>query len=319
MRSRSYSHAQILSILVKPVKCNSGIEFGFGASLSWRLSRLIFSKVKQLFGGELKAIFTGSAPITRDVLHFFRMALNIPIMTGFGQTESTACGTSTHAGDTSFDIVGSPVATVEIKLIDVPHTNYRSEMHQGEICLRGPTIFKGYYNDEIKTHETIDEDGWLHTGDVGEWVNNGALRIIDRTKHIFRLSQGTYIAPERLEDVYIRSPWIEQIFIDGLSTESTVVAIVIPDETFVRKNFNSTTTFIDICKDEKLKEIILSDLIRLAQENKFKYFEIPSNIYLHSEPFSLENGLLTMTLKTRRMNVQKQFQTRIQSLYNINK
>ena len=284
---------------------------------SWWLSRLIFSKVKHLFGGELKAMFTGSAPITRDVLHFFRIALNIPIMTGFGQTESTACGTSTHAGDTSFDIVGSPVATVEIKLIDVPHTNYRSDANQGEICLRGPTIFKGYLNDEAKTKEIIDDNGWLHTGDVGEWASNGALRIIDRTKNIFKLSQGTYIAPERLEDVYIRSPWISQIFVDGLSTETTVVAIVVPDEQYVRKNFQST--FADLCKDEKLKETILSDLNRLAKEHKLKYFETVSNIYLHSEPFSLENGLLTITLKTRRMNAQKQFRTIIESLYNVKK
>lgn len=177
----------------------------------------------------------------------------------------------------------------------------------------------GYYNDEAKTYETIDENGWLHTGDVGEWTNNGALRIIDRTKHIFKLSQGTYIAPERLEDIYIRSPWILQIFVDGLSTETTVVAIVIPDEQYVRKNFKSTsaTTFSDLCKDQKLKEIIFSDLTRLAKENKFKYFETIGDIYLHPEPFSLENGLLTITLKTRRMNAQKQFQNIIQSLYNV--
>ncbi|CAF4549270.1 unnamed protein product, partial [Rotaria magnacalcarata] len=80
------------------------------------------------------------------------------------------------------------------------------------------------------TREAIDKDGWLHTGDVGEWTSNGALRIIDRTKHIFKLNQGIYIAPERLENIYSRSQWIEQIFVDGISTEATVVAVVIPDE-----------------------------------------------------------------------------------------
>ncbi|CAF3868924.1 unnamed protein product [Rotaria sordida] len=298
------------------------IQQALDSEESWWLSRLIFRKVKQLFGGELKAMFTGAAPITPDVLHFFRIALDIPIMTGYGQTESTACGTSTHAPDMSCGRVGSPVATVEIKLIDVPDMNYRSEMNQGEICIRGPTVFKGYYNDEEKTREAIDQEGWLHTGDVGEWISNGALRIIDRAKYIFKLSQGTYIAPERLEDIYIRSQWIAQIFVDGISTEATVVAIVIPDEQYVRKNFLSTQTtmtFLELCKEEKLKQIILSDLIRLAKENKLKYFETISNIYLHSEPFSLKNGLLTMTLKTRRMNARKQFQTIIQSLYNVDR
>ncbi|CAF1172907.1 unnamed protein product [Adineta ricciae] len=284
-------------------------------------SRLIFRKVKDLFGGELKAMFVGAAPITRDVLHFYRIALDIPILTGYGQTESTACATTTHAGDTAFDTIGSPVATVEIKLIDVPNTNYQSHMNQGEICIRGPVICKGYYDDEVKTRETIDEKGWLHTGDVGEWASNGALRIIDRTKHIFKLNQGTYIAPERLEDIYLRSQWVAQIFIDGISTEATVVAIVVPDEEYVRRHFKLTESmpFADVCKDEQLKQAILSDLIRLAKDNKLKYFETVSNIHLHPEPFSVQNGLLTITLKTRRQAVQTQFRPIVQSLYDNEK
>jgi long-chain acyl-CoA synthetase len=148
------------------------------------------------------------------------------------------------------------------------------------------------------------------------------LRIIDRSKHIFKLNQGEYIAPERLEDVYQRSRWVGQIFVDGISTESTVVAIVIPDEEYVRQHFKTTTTtttsFEEICKDEKLKEIILNDLQRLAKQYKFKYYEIISNIHLHSELFSQENGLITSTLKTRRTATRQYFQNIIQSLYNTN-
>ncbi|CAF1635623.1 unnamed protein product, partial [Didymodactylos carnosus] len=163
---------------------------------------------------------------------------------------------------------------------------------------------------------------WLHTGDVGEWASNGALRIIDRSKHIFKLSQGKYIAPERLEDVYIRSPWIAQIFVDSISGQTTVVAIVVPDEEYVRKNFKSEATeisFADLCKDEKLKAIILSDLNQLAKNQTLEYYEIPSNIHLHHEPFSQKNGLLTITFKTRRMNARKQFQLIINSLYDADR
>ena len=106
-------------------------------------SRLIFRKVRQLFGGEVFVMLTGSAPITPEVLHFFRIALDIPIVEAYGQTESTAAGTSTHLTDSSCGTVGSPVPTVEIKLIDVPGTNYRSNNNQGEVCIRGPSIFKG--------------------------------------------------------------------------------------------------------------------------------------------------------------------------------
>jgi long-chain acyl-CoA synthetase len=301
-------------------------------------SRFIFRKVKNLFGGEVISMVTGSAPITPEVLHFFRIALDAPIIEAYGQTESTASGTTTHIADLSCGKVGSPGPVVEIKLIDVPGTNYRSNNNQGEVCIRGPGVFKGelyiyqlnktfvsffylgYYGDEQKTRETIDEGGWLHTGDVGEWTNNGTLRIIDRTKHIFKLNQGEYIAPERLEDIYHRSRWINQIFVDGISTESTVVAIVIPDEEYVRQNLKtitSTTSFDEICNDEKLKEIILNDLKRLAKEYKFKYYETVSNIHLHSKLFSQENGLITSTLKTRRTAARQYFQNIIQSLYNV--
>lgn len=181
-------------------------------------------------------------------------------------------------------------------------------------------VLIGYYGDEAKTRETIDEGGWLHTGDVGEWTNTGALRIIDRTKHIFKLNQGEYIAPERLEDIYIRSRWIEQIFVDGLSTESTVVAIVIPDKEYIRDKYRTKDTqvsFEDLCNDIELKNLILKDLKRLARENKFKYYETISNIHLHPELFSQENGFITSTLKTRRTTVRQYFQSIIQSLYKV--
>ena len=109
-------------------------------------SRFVFRRVKKLFGGEVFAMLTGSAPITPEVLHFFRIALDIPIVEGYGQTESTAAGTGTHMIDMSCGTVGSPVPSVEIKLIDVPGTNYRSINNQGEICIRGPTVFKGKYS-----------------------------------------------------------------------------------------------------------------------------------------------------------------------------
>jgi len=106
-------------------------------------SRFIFRKVKNLFGGEVKVMLTGSAPITPEVLHFFRIALGATVSEGYAQTESSGTGTITHASDLSCGIVGTPVCNTEIKLIDVPGTNYRSNNNQGEVCIRGPGVFKG--------------------------------------------------------------------------------------------------------------------------------------------------------------------------------
>ena len=141
------------------------------------------------------------------------------------------------------------------------------------------------------------------------------MRIIDRTKHIFKLSQGKYIAPERLEDVYIRSRWVAQIFVDGLSSKETIVAIVIPDEEYTRKNYKSDSSFADLCQDNKLKEIIAADLNQLAEKYRLKPYETLTNIHLHPELFAQSNGLLTVTLKTRRTNARNRFQSIIKSLY----
>lgn len=107
------------------------------------LSSVLFRKLKRLFGGEISSILSASAPVSRDVLRFFRIALDVPIYEIYGQTEATGVNISTHVIDTSGGSVGTPVCTVEVKLIDVPETNYRSENNQGEICIRGPCVFKG--------------------------------------------------------------------------------------------------------------------------------------------------------------------------------
>jgi long-chain acyl-CoA synthetase len=107
------------------------------------LSRFVFRKLRHLFGGKVQAMITGAAPITPDVMHFFRIALGIPIMEGYGQTESAGAATTTHPVDLSYGTIGSPVPVIEIKLTDVPGTDYRSEFNQGEVCVRGPTVFKG--------------------------------------------------------------------------------------------------------------------------------------------------------------------------------
>ena len=120
------------------------------------------------------------------------------MLEGYGQTECTAVSFATAMGDNSYGHVGGPIPAIEFKLVDVPELNYfhTDKPHpRGEICIRGATIIPGYYKNPQKTAEAIDAEGWLHSGDIGMLVEGNAMRIIDRKKNIFKLSQGEYIAP----------------------------------------------------------------------------------------------------------------------------
>ena len=118
---------------------------------------------------------------------------------------------------------------------------YFAENGAGEVCIRGDNIMIGYYKNKEKTAEAIDKEGWLHTGDIGVWDQNGTLIIIDRKKHIYKLSQGEYIAPEKIELNYAKHPLISQIFISGNSLQSYNVAIIVPEENYFFKKFKKST------------------------------------------------------------------------------
>ncbi|XP_053952809.1 long-chain-fatty-acid--CoA ligase 5-like [Anastrepha ludens] len=106
---------------------------------------------------------------------------------------------------------------------------YFASQNTGEVCVRGSNVFHGYYKDPEKTAEAVDSEGWHHTGDVGMWLPNGTLRIINRRKHIFKLSQGEYIVPEKIENIYTLSQYVNQVYVYGESLKSCIIAVVVPD------------------------------------------------------------------------------------------
>ena len=191
---------------------------------------VVFRKVRAALGGRVRLVGCGSAAVSPDLLNFFRIALSAQVLEGYGLTESTGAVTAAHPWDFSTGNVGSLVSNAEIKLVSVPEMNYLASQNKGEIWIRGPCVFGGYYKDEEKTRETITEDGWLKTGDIGSFDAVGHLSIIDRKKNIFKMAQGEYVAPEKLENVYMKSSFVSQIFVYGGPLESQLVAIVVPDQ-----------------------------------------------------------------------------------------
>lgn len=280
--------------------------------------KLIFAKIQNNLGGNVRIMVTGAAPISAPVLTFLRAALGCPVYEAYGQTECTAGCTLTSPGDWKPGHVGVPLACNHVKLEDVADMNYFSVNGEGEVCIKGTNVFKGYLKDPAKTAEALDEDGWLHTGDIGRWLPNGTLKIVDRKKNIFKLAQGEYIAPEKIENIYIRSRLVLQVFVHGESLRSSLVAVVVPDSdvlpSFAAK-LGVKGSFEELCQNQAVKEAILQDMQKLGKESGLKSFEQVKSIFLHSEPFSIENGLLTPTLKAKRGDLSKYFETQINSLY----
>ncbi|KAJ2945572.1 hypothetical protein O0L34_g394 [Tuta absoluta] len=280
--------------------------------------KLVFRKVREGMGGRLRIMVVGSAPLAGNVLTFARCALGCLIVEGYGQTECTAPVTLTVQGDHVPEHVGPPVACCKVKLVDVPEMEYYAAQGQGEVCVQGANVFKGYFKEPEKTKEVIDQDGWHHTGDIGKWMPNGTLKIIDRRKHIFKLSQGEYIVPEKIENIYIRSQYVEQVFVHGESLKSCVVAVVVPDVDVVKcwaLENGIKGTFSALCENEKVKRVIMDDMLQWGKTAGLKTFEQVKDVYLHPDPFSVQNGLLTPTMKAKRPEIRNYFKPQIEDMY----
>uniref|UniRef100_A0A8C1LRL9 Arachidonate--CoA ligase n=1 Tax=Cyprinus carpio TaxID=7962 RepID=A0A8C1LRL9_CYPCA len=268
--------------------------------------KLIFSKVQASLGGRVRLMITGAAPVSPTVLTFLRAALGCQFYEGYGQTECTAGCTMSLPGDWTAGHVGAPLPCNFVKLLDVPEMNYFAANGEGEVCVKGSNVFQGYLKDPERTSEAIDKDGWLHTGDIGKWLPNGTLKIIDRKKHIFKLAQGEYIAPEKIENIYIRSDPVAQVFVHGDSLQACLVGIVVPDPDFLpgwAKRRGIEGSYTEMCKSKELKNAILEDIIRLGKEAGLKSFEQYNLRYL------------TPTLKAKRTELRNHFREQIDQLY----
>ncbi|MED6261427.1 Long-chain-fatty-acid--CoA ligase 5 [Ataeniobius toweri] len=280
--------------------------------------KLIFSKVQESLGGHVRMMVTGAAPISPSVLSFLRAALGCQIFEAYGQTECAAACTFTLPGDATSGHVGVPLPCNFLKLVDVDEMNYFASNGEGEVCIKGTNVFKGYLKDPEKTAETFDKDGWLHTGDIGKWLPNGVLKIIDRKKNIFKLAQGEYIAPEKIENVYVRSGPVAQVFVHGDSLQSCLVAVVVPEADILQgfaKSLGIQGSIEELCKNTEIKKAIITDMTKLGREAGLKSFEQVKDVHLHPELFTIENGLLTPTLKAKRTELKALFQSQLDQLY----
>jgi len=302
-------------------------ETGDNTHAFW--DKLVFRKIQAVIGGNAKLITCGSAPISVDAMDFLKVAFSCEVVEGYGMTENCATCTRVWPRDpTSSGTVGAPQPCNELKLVDVPHMNYTSTDKpnaRGEICVRGENCFATYYKDEKNTRETVDDEGWLHTGDVGEIDSCGRFKIIDRIKNIMKLAQGEYVALEKIENAYGTNPLLAQIYVHGESLQDHLIGIVVPDPiqfailaskvTGARVTPEDTAALDAASKDARVLSAVLAEMSNDAKKAGLKGFEMIKKIYISLDPFTPENNLLTPTLKIRRRDAQAKYRKELDALY----
>ncbi|KAG2375603.1 Long chain acyl-CoA synthetase [Vigna angularis] len=286
--------------------------------------KIVFDKVKQGLGSRVRLILSGAAPLSAHVEGYLRVVTCCHVLQGYGLTE-TCAGTFVSLPNEMemLGTVGPPVPNVDVCLESVPEMGYDAlaSTPRGEICVKGKTLFSGYYKREDLTKEVLIDE-WFHTGDIGEWQPNGSMKIIDRKKNIFKLSQGEYVAVENLENIYGQVSCIESIWVYGNSFEAFLVAVVNPrkealeqwaQENAISKDFNS------LCEDARAKSYILAELSKIGKEKKLKGFEFIKGVHLDPIPFDMERDLITPTYKKKRPQLLKFYQNAIDNMYKSTK
>ncbi len=256
--------------------------------------KLIFSKWQEGLGGNVAVIASGSAALQPRLARVFTAA-GIPIMEGYGLTETSPVVSvnSYHPNGVMFGTVGKLLQDVEVKIAE-----------DGEILIKGPCLMMGYYKRDDLTKKAIDEDGWFHSGDIGELVNGEFLKITDRKKEIFKTSGGKYIAPQVIENKLKQSFFIEQVIVIG-ENQKHPAALIVPSFQFLKKwcvdigvDTDSNT---EIIKNEVVIHKIQEEVRKINQE--FGQWEQIKKFELLDREWTIEDGELTPTLKLKRKNI----------------
>lgn len=277
----------------------------------------------------VETMVSGSAPIDPSLQDFLRVVFACRVLQGYGLTESYAIGLGQLVGDFSAGNCGALAPSTEACLLSVPDMDYTVDdkpFPRGELMLRGANLFSGYYKNEEETKKAMTDDGWFKTGDIATVDAMGRFTIIDRRKNVLKLAQGEYISPERIEGVYLNAcPFLAQAYVHGDSVQTFLVAIfgVQPDifAPYASKVLGKSIAMTDIeaikaaCQDPKLKAQVLQDLDRAGRKSKFAGYERVKNVSLFVEPFSIDNELLTPTLKLKRPQTVKAFRKELDDLY----
>ncbi|RKF61937.1 Long-chain-fatty-acid--CoA ligase 1 [Erysiphe neolycopersici] len=288
------------------------------------LDLLIFNKIRQGTGGNLRLCLNGGGPISKDTQWFISMALT-PLINGYGLTETTAMGAIMDPREWNNDSLGSLPGCIEVKLVDYSEAGYfvtNKPNPQGEIWIRGTSVMEGYYQDEEETKKAITPDGWFKTGDIGEWVQNGHLKIIDRKKNLVKTLNGEYIALEKLESIYRSANVVANICVYADPNRTKPVAIIVPSEPalikLARSNNFEGVGIEDLSRNRELQDSVLKQLQKTGSDGGLKGMEIIEGIVIAEEEWTPSNGLTTSAQKINRRAIVEKYKKEIEAAYSRN-
>jgi long-chain acyl-CoA synthetase len=266
--------------------------------------KLVFSKLRARTGNRVRLFVSGGAPLSADVAKFF-FAASLPIYEGYGLTETSPVLTANKPGKVRLGTVGTLVPGVEIRIDE-----------SGEILARGPNIMKGYWNNEQATREVIDDEGWFHTGDVGEFDREGFLRITDRIKNLIVTAGGKNLAPAPIENEASLSPYVGQVVMIG-DKRPFPVMLVVPDfenlTAWAAEQGIDTTNRQQLVKDPRVRELMEKET--LGRLHSLARYEMPKKISVIADELTIESGMLTPTMKVKRRIVEERYRDTIEQMY----
>ncbi len=278
---------------------------GGAGGFAYRIAdRLVFSKLRQRTGGRLRAFISGGAPLSADVAKFF-LAAGLPVYEGYGLTETSPVISANRPGEVKLGTVGKPFPGVEVRIAE-----------SGEILTRGPHVMKGYWKNPDATREVIDEEGWFHTGDVGEFTPDGFLRITDRIKNLIVTAGGKNVAPAPIENAAATSPYVAQAVMIG-DQRPYPVLLLVPD--FENLSAWAAQQGLDasdrraLTQDPRVRELLERDALGRLQG--FARYELPKKVSILPDELTIESGTLTPKLSVKRKVVEERYRAQIEGLY----
>ena len=267
-------------------------------------AKLVFSKWRQAFGGRIRLLLSGGAALSEDLASIY-IGAGIPIIQGYGLTETSPVISASTFEDYRIGTVGKAIPHVEIRIAD-----------DGEIEVRGPNVMRGYYNKPEETRASFTDDGWFKTGDIGRIDSDGYLRITDRKKELFKTSGGKYIAPAPIEEAIKRSRFVNQVVLVGAERKFPA-ALVVPVweqlESYCKLKGIEVESHGELCVHPRIIDLLQRQIDALTPDLA-RYEKIKKVALLENE-FSIEGGELTPTLKIKRRVIDEKYRDVIEKLY----